>query len=166
MSELDITIEPAEPGRIFHPKETIAGRVNITSADGDWEAPHAVELVLFWKTSGIGTSDTGMGESLLLAPKGQRVPARFSRDFALPVPLFPYTYAGKLIKIDWMLAVEVSHGWRKVFTAQFPVEIRPSGAGVATIAPAPVGEGNPVGDGSPLDITYDDRGEPIMKNSY
>jgi hypothetical protein len=143
MADLNLQIELTPELEVYEPGSTVAGRVTITSPEGPWKAD-AVELVIFWRTAGIGTRDTGVGTSISLSQKGTELPGHFTREFELPVPLHPYTYNGRLIKIDWFIGLRVKKGWLSKQELELPIEVRPSGAMQPGYAPAY----NPRADGA------------------
>jgi hypothetical protein len=84
------------------PGEPLSGRVSWRVED----QPSSAELRLFWYTSGKGTQDVGVVETLSFAaprPEDQR-------DFALPLPREPYSFSGKLISLIWALELIVEPG--------------------------------------------------------
>lgn len=93
MSELTLTTR--ENYTQFYPGEELAG-------EAAWrldEAADALEVRLFWWTSGKGTQDVKVvGTHRIEAPDldGQE-------PFAFTVPLHPYSFSGKLISLQWGL---------------------------------------------------------------
>jgi hypothetical protein len=81
----------------FMPGGSIAGEVRWSLAD---EA-EALELRLFWHTSGRGTDDVGVVAAQPIDHPGRSG----SRRFAFKVPEGPYSFSGKLITLAW--AVEL-----------------------------------------------------------
>ena len=127
MADLNLQIEITPELPIYEPGTSLPGRVSITSPTGPWKAD-AIELVIFWRTSGIGTRDSGIGSSLALCEKGTEIPSHFSRDFELQIPLHPYSYNGRLIKIDWFVGLRVKKGWLSKQEVELPIEVRPAAA--------------------------------------
>jgi hypothetical protein len=96
MDPMDITLHQDKTN--FAPREVVEGALQ-------WHfesRPHRIELSLLWYTSGRGTQDVGVVESLKIEdpnPVG-------SRDFAFTLPEGPYSTSGKLISVAW--AVEAT----------------------------------------------------------
>jgi hypothetical protein len=87
-----------EGGRTaFKPGETASG----TLAWDFPETPASLELRVFWRTEGKGTQDLEVVKVAAVPGGGPRG----ERSFSLPLPAFPYSYAGKLISIVWHLEV-------------------------------------------------------------
>lgn len=100
MSEL--RIELAGGRTAFTPGEPLSGRASWRVED----QPSSVELRLFWYTSGKGTQDVGIVETMMLAsPRPQD-----RRDFTLPLPREPYSFSGKLISLAWAIELIVEPG--------------------------------------------------------
>jgi hypothetical protein len=100
MSELKI--ELAGGRTAFKAGEPLSGRVS-------WrvdEQPSSAELRLFWYTSGKGTQDVGVANTMsLAAPRPQD-----QRDFTLPLPREPYSFSGTLISLVWAIELIVEPG--------------------------------------------------------
>ncbi len=125
MADLILQIElQSHPDPVYTPGSSIAGTVTITSPEDDWEATH-LNLVLFWRTSGIGTQDEGVAESVDLH-KSVNIQRHFSNRFDLRAPLHPWTYHGKLIKINWYVGLYVKAGWRSSQELEVPISIHPA----------------------------------------
>lgn len=110
-----------EGGRTaFKPGETASG----TLAWDLPETPAALELRVFWRTEGKGTQDLEVVKTVSVpggGPSGER-------SFALPLPAFPYSYAGKLVSVVWHLeAVALPSGASRAV----PLVISPTGAPIA-----------------------------------
>jgi len=83
----------------FRPGEELAGRV-LWILDGEAEA---VELRLFWYTSGKGTRDVAIVDRVRFdAPQ-----RRGQREFRFTLPASPYSFSGKLISLTWALELIV-----------------------------------------------------------
>lgn len=81
----------------FRPGEAIRGRAMwVLEKD-----PHAVEIRLFWYTSGKGSPDVGIVETQAVPSPGRRG----ETEFSFRAPVGPYSFSGKLISLQW--AVEV-----------------------------------------------------------
>ena len=93
MANLQIDIEGGK--RNFSPGDTLAGRAS-WSVDAD---PSSAELRLFWYTSGKGTQNVGIVQTV---PFG--APQRSDRrEFRIVLPQEPYSCSGTLISIIWAL---------------------------------------------------------------
>jgi hypothetical protein len=110
-------------GTHFAPGEEIRGEA-VWSASG---APAKVELRLFWRTEGKGTSDNGTtwekSFDLLLAED--------RREFALTAPAFPPSFSGRLISLLWGMELVVDE--RGVAAAD--IVIAPAGVEVSLQRP-------------------------------
>ena len=81
----------------FYPGEQLTGR-------GAWhleEAPEAVEVRLLWHTSGKGTRDTNVVESIELQGEG----VWGDDTFSIPIPDGPYSFSGKLVTLNWAIEI-------------------------------------------------------------
>jgi len=130
MADLNLLIDLTPELPVYEPGTQLKGEVTITSPSGAWKAEH-IELVLFWRTSGIGTRDTGVGASLQLCEKGTEIQPHFSRAFEVTLPLHPYSYNGRLIKIDWYVGLRVKKGWLSKQEIEFPIQLRPAASDAA-----------------------------------
>lgn len=95
MSELTVHLDK-EPAQYLC-GEKISGTVR-------WQldvAPESVEVRLFWRTSGRGDADAGIGAIAKFESPGQEG----SRPFTFTTPEGPYTYYGAVLNIHW--AVEL-----------------------------------------------------------
>jgi len=100
MSQL--RVELAGGRTAFTPGEPLAGRVSWRGVD----QPSSAELRLFWYTSGKGTQDVGIVETLTFAaPRPDD-----GRDFTLPLPREPYSFSGHLISVVWALELLIEPG--------------------------------------------------------
>ena len=90
-----LTLQTTDGGTWFKPGELIEGRAS-------WhfdEDVDAVEVRLFWYTTGKGTQDIGVVRGLRTDapdPSG-------NRDFSIRVPEGPYSFSGKLITLAWAI---------------------------------------------------------------
>lgn len=151
MPDLILQIELQSPSPpIYAPGSSIAGTVKITSPEGDWEAK-LLNLVFFWRTSGIGAQDEGVAQSVDLTTKGAHLPAHYSSRFEVRAPLHPWTYHGKLIKINWYVGLYVKTGWRSSQELEVPISIHPALL--------------PNTDGVQPVIFYDNHGRPVTPPS-
>ncbi len=90
-----LTIHTNDGGSWFKPGELIEGRAS-WHLDGDTDA---VEIRLFWHTSGKGSQDVGIVRVLRddsPDPSGQR-------EFSIRAPEGPYSFSGKLITLSWAI---------------------------------------------------------------
>ncbi len=150
MAELTLQINlQSHPDPAYTPGSSIAGTVTITSPEDNWEAT-LLNLVLFWRTSGIGTQDEGVAQSVDL-PKSANIQRHYSSRFDLTAPLHPWTYHGKLIKINWYVGLYVKTGWRSSQELETPISIHPA-------------KHNITDDQQPV-IFYDEHGRPDMSRS-
>jgi hypothetical protein len=100
MSEL--RIELADGRTKCRPGEPLSGRVR-------WrvdEQPTSAEVRLFWYTSGKGTQDVGVVDTMTFA--SPRMDDH--RDFTLPMPREPYSFSGTLISLIWAIELIVEPG--------------------------------------------------------
>jgi hypothetical protein len=100
MSEL--RIELAGGRTAYRPGEPLSGRVTWRGAD----QPKSAELRLFWYTSGKGTQDVGVVNTMTFA--APRMDDH--RDFTLPLPREPYSFSGTLISLLWAIELIVEPG--------------------------------------------------------
>ena len=93
----------------FEPGDELAGAVY-------WElkkAPRAVEVNLLWFTSGRGTEDSAVADTVRL----ENPQAGETRTFSFRLPESPYSFSGELIKLHWAVeAVAGSESTRAEFT--------------------------------------------------
>ena len=90
-----LTIHTNDGGTWFKPGELIEGRAS-WHLDGEADA---VEIRLFWYTSGKGSQDVGIVRVLRddsPGPSGHR-------DFSIRAPEGPYSFSGKLITLSWAI---------------------------------------------------------------
>jgi len=95
MSELSIEID----GGLYSycPGETLKGRA-WWNVDG---APQAVEVRLFWFTTGVTLSQAGIVKRIIV----DRPSARSSKEFQFVIPDAPWSFTGRFVSVNW--AVEV-----------------------------------------------------------
>ena len=101
-----LTLELHEGRTRYHPGEAITGIVG-------WEfdrPPELIEVRLYWRTSGKGTTDRG-----LAATHALRAEAAVNAEvFELRAPDGPLSYDGTLIAIGWRVqAIAHVPGWDK-----------------------------------------------------
>lgn len=113
MSPLSIRTE----GSSFRPGEQLSGKVV-------WDleqAARAIEVRLFWYTSGKGDRDVEVVDRVRIESPA----VRGESAFRFPVPESPYSFSGKLISLAWALeaVVEPSMG-----TARVEITVSPTGS--------------------------------------
>lgn len=94
MEEL-IQVETNDGTTSFRPGETVEGTVR-------WqfpEPPEAIELRLFWSTTGKGDQDLEVVQTVPFGNPG----AQDRRTFRVRLPEGPYSFSGKLITLAWAL---------------------------------------------------------------
>lgn len=90
-----LTIHTTDGGTWLKPGELISGRASWHLDD----QAEAIEIRLFWHTSGKGSQDVGMVRVLrddAPDPSGRR-------DFSIRAPEGPYSFSGKLITLSWAI---------------------------------------------------------------
>jgi hypothetical protein len=97
MNELQIITD--DGATWFKPGGSVAGELRWRLAGDDTEA---LELRLFWHTSGKGTNDVGVVACQRIEGPGRSG----SRCFAFNLPEGPYSFTGKLITLAWALELE------------------------------------------------------------
>jgi hypothetical protein len=100
MNEISVLLQDRKES--YRPGETVRGAAYWTLGG----EPESVEVRLFWRTEGKGTTDTEIAASRTF-----QNPARTDRrDFELVLPDGPYSFAGKLIAIVWSVEVVAEPG--------------------------------------------------------
>jgi hypothetical protein len=100
VSEISVILQDRKTA--YAPGETVRGAAYWTLG-GD---PESVEVRLFWRTEGKGSTDTE-----IVASKAFTTPGRVDRrDFELAIPKGPYSFAGRLIAIIWSVEVVAEPG--------------------------------------------------------
>ena len=97
-----LRIELAGGRTAYRPGEPLSGRVAWRIDD----EPKSAELRLFWYTSGKGTQDVGVVNTMTFA--SPRMDDH--RDFTFPLPREPYSFSGKLISLIWAIELIVEPG--------------------------------------------------------
>jgi hypothetical protein len=90
-----LTLQTTEGRTWFEPGKLIEGQAS-------WhfeEEVDAIEVRLFWYTSGKGSQDVGIVRVLRTEAPG----ISGSRDFSIRVPEAPYSFSGKLITLAWAI---------------------------------------------------------------
>jgi hypothetical protein len=119
----------------FAPGETLEGTIqwNLESP------PRRLKLSLFWYTSGKGTRDVGVAQSLNIDDPG----AFGTREFDFALPDGPYSFSGKLISLIWAVELTCSPGSD---TVRKEITLSPSGQEI-TLGEVPTQERLPFGGG-------------------
>lgn len=102
--------------KVVHPGETVSGKVL-------WELekkPRGVELELRWYTSGRGTADTEVFETI----SAEDPDTIGELAFSFVMPEAPYSFSGKLISVIWALTA-VAH--KKKAQAEHQLILSPTG---------------------------------------
>lgn len=122
---ITLRIDLDDDRRWFLPGDTVTGKA-VWRLD---EPADAVELRLFWHTSGKGTEDVEIIDSLRTEAHG----AAGERAFSVPLPLEPYSFSGSLITLSWALELVVLPDGQtervELVVAPTPVEVRLTGLG-------------------------------------
>lgn len=118
MNELRIEVDGDR--RWFLPGETLSGRA-VWRLEDDTET---VELRLFWYTSGKGTEDVAIIDSV----RTEAAETAGERNFNFPLPQGPYSFSGSLITLTWaleLIALPLGTTERiDLVIAPSPVEVR------------------------------------------
>jgi hypothetical protein len=93
MDQLDITLRQDKTD--FAPHEVVEGAIRWSLPD----RPHRIDVSLLWYTSGRGTQDVGVVETLAIDDPN----SVGSKDFAFTLPEGPYSFSGKLITLTWAI---------------------------------------------------------------
>ncbi len=99
---MKLVITTSEGGSWYKPGETIKVNTEWYLDDED----DAIEVRLFWHTSGTGTQDVGIMQTRRI----DRPERNGNRSFQLRVPRGPYSFSGKLITLSWAIEVVVLPG--------------------------------------------------------
>jgi hypothetical protein len=86
----------------FAPHETVTGTVS-------WAleaVPQSAELQLLWRTSGRGSAEESLVETVPFATPQ----ANESRPFTITLPDAPYSFSGSLITLTWWLEAVLEPG--------------------------------------------------------
>jgi len=92
-----LTLQTTDGGSWFKPGELVDGRATWHS-DGNVEA---IEVRLFWYTSGKGTRDVEVVRTL----RSDAPDTSGHRDFSIRIPEGPYSFSGKLITLAWAIEI-------------------------------------------------------------
>jgi hypothetical protein len=100
----------------FAPGRSIQGTIHWSLDDN----PRHLRLSLLWYTSGKGTRDAGVVETMQLDNPG----ASGSHAFSFTLPPGPYSFSGKLISLIWALELTASPGSE---TVRKEITVSPTG---------------------------------------
>jgi hypothetical protein len=109
----------------WDPGENMDGTIRLHSGH-EWTADY-IELVLWWHTTGKGQQDKGVMHRHAFAQKGQRIPTRVDHNFRVKLPSAPWTYHGRLIKIEWFVAAYARESGRDEEAVIVPIRLFPGG---------------------------------------
>jgi hypothetical protein len=110
----------------FGPGESIAGRVRLAT-DSSWRAQFA-NLCLEWYTEGKGDQDRQLAVTFPLAEPGSDLSPVLTRNFVLTAPMMPWSYGGRIIKLNWCLALYVQPVGGRLNPHYIDIQIHPSHA--------------------------------------
>jgi hypothetical protein len=82
---------------------------DVLEGSASWDlgfAPAGLEVRLYWKTSGKGTTDVAIVEVVHLSAGA----ARGRQPFRFRLPQQPYSFSGRLIALTWGIEVVVEPG--------------------------------------------------------
>lgn len=94
-----LTLQITDRKTWFKPGELVEGTAS-------WyleKEAEAIEVRLFWYTSGKGTQDVGIVRTLRV----EQPDTNGHRDFSIRVPEEPYAFSGKLITLAWAIELVV-----------------------------------------------------------
>lgn len=111
----------------FAPGETIEGRIDVRCPE-PWKADY-LDVVLAWKTEGVGDEDKGLGAEKAFVQKDEQVRPLMRGAFRFTAPLMPWSHYGGLIKINWTIGLYAKEDGEKEFAVEVPVSIHPLYAG-------------------------------------
>ena len=97
-----LTLQTTGGGTWFKPGELVEGRAS-------WhldEEADAIEVRLFWYTTGKGSQDVEVLRTL----RDDRPDTSGHRDFSIRLPEGPYSFSGKLITLAWAIELVVFPG--------------------------------------------------------
>jgi hypothetical protein len=98
----ELKIELRDSKSVYPPGGMVRGGVRWNLQSN----PESLELSLLWYTSGKGTQDAGVVETLKWETPG----ASGSKDFSFVLPSGPYSFSGTLISLIWALELTVFPG--------------------------------------------------------
>ncbi len=114
MDELKIELRDSKV--VYPPGGTVRGGVRWNLQSN----PESLELSLLWHTSGKGTQDVGVVETLKWEAPG----ASGSKDFSFALPSGPYSFSGTLISLIWAIELTAFPGSQ---TQKLELTVSPTG---------------------------------------
>ncbi|MBN1359498.1 MAG: hypothetical protein JW993_02850 [Sedimentisphaerales bacterium] len=112
----DFEIDLHEDKTSYTPGETLRGAVRWNSQT----SPRRLDLSLLWYTSGKGTRDVGVIETIGIDNPG----ALGSQEFAFTLPDGPYSFSGTLISLVWAVELTCTPGAE---TVRREIAVSPTG---------------------------------------
>lgn len=105
MNDSEFRVHVAFPDGYEHcrPGTRLKARVTIRARE-DWRADY-LDIVVFWRTEGLGDEDRGVVFKETPFSGGATVPGLYEFPIALEMPPMPWTYRGRTIKIRWFVGV-------------------------------------------------------------
>lgn len=105
MNEQNLRVHVAFPDGPEHcvPGTRLRARVTVKAPE-DWRADY-LDIVVFWRTEGLGDEDKGIVFKETPFTGGATVPALYEFPLAVEMPPMPWTYRGRTIKIRWFVGV-------------------------------------------------------------
>jgi hypothetical protein len=94
-----LNIEIAGNITSFHPRDEITGQIAWSLE----QRPRVMELRLFWYSQGRGLVSSKIVETMRL----ESPPQNDRRVFRFKLPDSPYSFAGKLLELNWALELYV-----------------------------------------------------------
>lgn len=98
----ELKIELRDSKAVYPPGATVRGGVRWSLQNN----PASLELSLLWYTTGKGTQDVEIVETLKWEAPG----ASGSKDFSFALPGGPYSFSGTLISLIWALELTAFPG--------------------------------------------------------
>ncbi len=90
--------------KVLEPGTTLSGTVRW---EREWSGHDgAVVVRLLWYTEGKGTEDCGVVREV----RFDSVPVSGEERFSLETPVFPWSYAGRLLSVVWAVEAELKPG--------------------------------------------------------
>jgi hypothetical protein len=115
-----LSLMTTDGGTWFKPGEFVEGRA-AWQLDGEVDA---IEVRLFWYTSGKGSQDVGVVRTVRI----DRPEISGNREFSMRVPNGPYAFSGKLITLAWAIELVAVPGGESerldLRIGPTPVEVR------------------------------------------
>jgi len=114
-----LSIDLHEDKTAYAPRETVRGAIRWNLQTN----PEHLKFSLIWYTSGKGTRDVGVVQTVTFDNPG----SFGSRDFAVPLPDGPYSFSGKLVSLIWAIELTCMPGSE---TARREIVVSPTGSEV------------------------------------